>query len=45
MHNPASLETYVAQNQTAPERAYMESALIIMDLALAGEMTSQIVVR
>lgn len=43
--DPASLEAYVAQISTFPERAYMESAVITMKLAAAGQMTAQTVVR
>ncbi|OMF87571.1 NmrA family NAD(P)-binding protein [Paenibacillus sp. FSL R7-0273] len=43
--DPASLEAYVAQISTVPERAYMESAVITMKLAAAGQMTAQTVVR
>ncbi|PFW47031.1 NmrA family NAD(P)-binding protein [Priestia megaterium] len=43
--NPADLEAYVAQITSAPERAYMESAVITMKLAAAGQMTLQNVVR
>ncbi|MBD7969574.1 NmrA family NAD(P)-binding protein [Paenibacillus gallinarum] len=43
--DPASLEEYVAQIKTVPERAYMESAIITMKLAAAGQMTAQTVVR
>ncbi|MGC9934261.1 NmrA family NAD(P)-binding protein [Priestia aryabhattai] len=43
--NPADLEAYVAQITSVPERAYMESAVITMKLAAAGQMTLQNVVR
>ncbi|MGG4147678.1 NmrA family NAD(P)-binding protein [Paenibacillus algorifonticola] len=43
--DPASLEAHVAQISTVPERAYMESAVITMKLAAAGQMTAQTVVR
>lgn len=43
--DPASLEAYVTQITSVPERAYMESAIITMELAAAGQMTAQTVVR
>lgn len=42
--DPTGLEAYIAQIESAPDRAYMESALITMKLAMAGEMTAQTVV-
>ncbi|RMQ47234.1 NmrA protein [Pseudomonas cichorii] len=41
---PAGLEAYVAKIPSTPERTYMESAVITMQLAAAGQMERQTVV-
>lgn len=42
---PADLAAYVATIESVPDRLYMESAVITMELATAGKMQFQTVVR
>ncbi|OMF94062.1 NmrA family NAD(P)-binding protein [Paenibacillus sp. FSL R7-0273] len=44
-NDPENLEAYVSQMKMAPERAYMESAVITMKLAVTGQMSAQTIVR
>lgn len=45
VQNPENLKAYVEQISSVPIKAYMESAVITMELAKAGKMQAQTVVK